>query len=189
MSKASDDPHLTVAHVGWLHRHESWTSNKSLLHFMVLAEFVLVRSGLENSSQTTYPVSIPYKFNVQTFLYLGVVAHFQNVCSNTALFKKRLLCWTNWFHVPGSNQRCGAGAQAILDVWSRGPNLWDGGVGVWYLGSASTGIVCGVREVYIYITQVFLDRKMVLEPESSIYPELEPKIWVPAPQPWLKPKA
>jgi len=38
-------------------------------------------------------------------------------------------------------QGCEAGAQAILDGWSRSQKVLDGGAGAWNLGSGSADIL------------------------------------------------
>jgi len=48
----------------------------------------------------------------------------------------------------GHNEGCGAGAQAILDGWSRCQKILDGGAGAWNLGSHSTVIVCAASEFF-----------------------------------------
>jgi len=49
---------------------------------------------------------------------------------------------------PGTQQGCGAGAEAILNGWSRGQKLLDGATGAWNLGSWFTEIVCWASELY-----------------------------------------
>jgi len=45
------------------------------------------------------------------------------------------------------NQGYEAGAQAMLQGWSRSPKL-GGKAGAWNLGSSSTALVCGGSELY-----------------------------------------